>query len=49
LIRDQVATIAVPESIREMGSYCVKVETIGASGSWKTGWSFEGFSITKKD
>ena len=49
LIRDEVAMIDVPEAIRDQGKYCVKVQIRAQSGTWKHGWSFEGFSVTKTD
>jgi len=46
LFKDQVATISVPSDIRDCGKYAIKVEARGASGSWKTGWRFEGISLS---
>mmetsp|Transcript_18577 Transcript_18577/g.25002 ORF Transcript_18577/g.25002 Transcript_18577/m.25002 type:complete len:88 (-) Transcript_18577:95-358(-) len=46
IMRDQVTTLTIPEDVRAQGSYCVKVEARGASGSWKKGWLFEGIAIT---
>lgn len=46
LIREQVATITVPDNIQG-SSYCLIFEVVASGDDYKRGWSFEGVGITK--
>lgn len=47
--RDEFATVHVPESIRQCGDYCVKVELVTPSDTnrFSRGYSWEGIGITQ--
>ena len=49
MIRDQVATVEIPDEIRENGRYAVRVWITAQTDSTKQGWTFEGVGVTRAD
>ena len=41
-----LVTIEVPESLRQDGPYSLQLVFLAESGSWKSGWAWEGFGVT---
>ena len=47
LIREQLATITIPEDILAQGNYCLFVEVVAQGDEFNRCWGFEGISLTQ--